>query len=41
MSVERVSAILRESINNSKTIEGGKKETNILTIENDNPFIDL
>ena len=40
MSVERVSAVLRESLNNSKTIEGGKKETNVLTIENDNPLID-
>jgi hypothetical protein len=42
MSVERVSAVLRESINNSKTIaQESKKEALVLSIENDNPLIDL
>ena len=43
MSVERVSAVLRESINNSKTItrEAKKGEVLVLSLENDNPLLDL
>lgn len=44
MSVERASAVLRESINASKTINGEgikKKELLVITLDNDNPLIDL
>lgn len=44
MSVERASAVLRESINASKTINGEgikHKEPLVLTLESDNPLIDL